>query len=113
MNYARAGRIRISKTAVDRPASRSELRTNFPVSLFHRSAAKQEYFADDVIRDPFYKALAVEVNDASWICVAMDQLLGRATGHIFNDEAAAVATGTRSPEQAAGAIEMSWSENRI
>jgi hypothetical protein len=112
MNYARAGRIPISKTAVDRPASRSELRTNFSV-LFHRSAAKQEYFADDVIRAPFYKTLAVEVNNTSWICVAMLQLLGQATGHIFNDEAATVATGTRSPEQAAGAIEMSWSENRI
>ena len=79
MNYARAGRIPISKTAVDRPASRSELRTNFSV-LFHRSAAKQEYFADDVIRAPFYKTLAVEVNNTSWICVAMLQLLGQATG---------------------------------
>lgn len=113
MNYARAGRIRISKTAVDRPPSRSELRTNFPVSPFHRSAAKQKYFANDVIRDPVYKALAMVVNNASWICVAMDQLLGRATGHTFNDEATTVAAGTRSPEQAAEAIEKSWSENRI
>jgi hypothetical protein len=67
----------------------------------------------DVIRDPFYKALAVEVDNTGWICVVMDQLLLRATGHISNDEAAAVATGTKSPEQAAGAIEMSWSEYRI
>jgi hypothetical protein len=67
----------------------------------------------DAIRNLFYKALAVEVKNTSWICVAMDQLLGRATGHIFNDEAAAVATGRRSPEQAAGVIEKSWYENRI
>jgi raffinose/stachyose/melibiose transport system substrate-binding protein len=67
----------------------------------------------DAIRNPFYKALALEVNNASWICVAMDQLLGRETGRIFNNEAAAVAAGTTSPEQAVQAIEKSWSENRI
>jgi len=67
----------------------------------------------DAIRNPFYKALSLEVNNTGWICVAMDQLLGRASGRIFNDEAAAVAIGAKSPEQAVQAIETSWSENRI
>jgi hypothetical protein len=55
----------------------------------------------------------VEVDHSDWICVAMDQLLGRETGRIFNDEAAAVAAGAQSPEQAAQVIEHSWSKSRI
>ena len=43
----------------------------------------------------------------------MDQLLGRETGRVFNDEALAVVAGTKSPEQAAQAIENFWSQNRI
>ena len=31
----------------------------------------------DAIQNPFYKALALEVNHSDWICSAMDQLLGR------------------------------------
>jgi hypothetical protein len=67
----------------------------------------------DAIQDPFYKALALKVNNSDWICNAMDQLLGRDTGRVFNDEAAAVAVGAQSPEQATKTIEDSWSKNRI
>jgi hypothetical protein len=67
----------------------------------------------EAIHDPFYKALALEVNHSSWIGLAMDQLLGRETGRVFNDEALAVAAGAKSPEQAAQTIENSWSQNRI
>jgi raffinose/stachyose/melibiose transport system substrate-binding protein len=67
----------------------------------------------DAIQNPFFKALALEVNNSGWIGIAMDQLLGRETGRVFNDEAAAIAAGAKSPEQAAQAIENSWSENRI
>ena len=67
----------------------------------------------EAIQDPFYKALALEVNRSDWIGLAMDQLLGRETGRVFNDEAAAVAAGVHSPEQAAQAIENSWSQHRI
>jgi raffinose/stachyose/melibiose transport system substrate-binding protein len=67
----------------------------------------------EAIHDPFYKALALEVNHSSWIGLAMDQLLGRDTGRVFNDEALAVASGGKSPEQAAEAIENSWSQHRI
>jgi raffinose/stachyose/melibiose transport system substrate-binding protein len=67
----------------------------------------------DSIQNPFYKALALEVDHSDWICVAMDQLLGRETGRIFNDEAAAVAAGAQSPEQATQVIEHSWSKSRI
>jgi hypothetical protein len=66
----------------------------------------------DAIQDPFYKALALEVNNSDWICNAMDQLLGRDAGRVFNDEAAAVALGAQSPEQATKTIEDSWSKNR-
>jgi raffinose/stachyose/melibiose transport system substrate-binding protein len=67
----------------------------------------------EAIHDPFYKALALEVNNSGWIGTAMDQLLGRETGRVFNDEALAVAAGAKSPEQAAQTIENSWSQNRI
>jgi raffinose/stachyose/melibiose transport system substrate-binding protein len=67
----------------------------------------------EAIQNPFYKALALEVNHSDWVCLAMDQLLGRETGRVFNDEALAVAAGTKSPEQAAQAIEDFWSQNRI
>jgi raffinose/stachyose/melibiose transport system substrate-binding protein len=67
----------------------------------------------DAIQNPFYKALALEVNRTGWICLAMDQLLGRETGEVFNDEALAVAAGANSPEQSTQSIEKSWSENRL
>jgi len=67
----------------------------------------------EAIHDSFYKALALEVNHSSWIGLAMDQLLGRDTGRVFNDEALAVAGSGKSPEQAAQTIENSWSQNRI
>ncbi len=67
----------------------------------------------EVIQNPCYKALASDVHHSDWICLAMDQLLGRETGRVFNDEALAVAAGTKSPEQAARAIENFCSQNRI
>ena len=67
----------------------------------------------DAIQNPFYKALALEVNHSDWICNAMDQVLGRDTGRVFNDEAAAVAFGAQSPEEATKTIEDSWSKNRV
>jgi raffinose/stachyose/melibiose transport system substrate-binding protein len=67
----------------------------------------------EAIQDPFYKALAQEVNHSGWIGLAMDQLLGREAGRVFNEEAATVAAGAQSPEQAAQAVENAWSQNRI
>jgi raffinose/stachyose/melibiose transport system substrate-binding protein len=67
----------------------------------------------DAIQNSFLKALAKEVNNSGWIAIAMDQLLGRDTGRVFNDEALAVAAGAKSPEQATQSIENSWSKNRI
>jgi hypothetical protein len=52
----------------------------------------------EAIHDPFYKALALEVNHSGWIGLAMDQLLGRETGRVFNDEALAVAAGGQREE---------------
>jgi hypothetical protein len=49
-----------------------------------------------------YKALAVEVNHSDLICLAMDQLLGHDTGRVFNDEAAVVASGAKSPDGGEG-----------
>jgi len=43
----------------------------------------------------------------------MDQLLGHEVGRVFNDEAASVAAGAKSPEQAAQVIENAWSAHRI
>jgi len=67
----------------------------------------------EAIQNPFYKALALEVNHSDWTCLAMDQLLGCETGRVFNDEALAVVAGTKSPEEAAQALERIWSQNRL
>ena len=55
----------------------------------------------NVIQNSFLKVLARQANHSGWIGMAMDQLLGRDTGRVFNDEAAAIAVGAKSPEQAA------------
>jgi raffinose/stachyose/melibiose transport system substrate-binding protein len=60
--------------------------------------------AGDVIQNPFLRQLAQEINDSGWIGIAMDQLLGPDTGRLFNDEAAAVAAKSESPEKAAKAV---------
>ena len=65
------------------------------------------------IQDPFLRALAEETEKADWIAIAMDQLLGPDAGRVFNDEAAAVAAGGTTPEQAVKAIQDSWSQNKM
>jgi hypothetical protein len=40
------------------------------------------------------------VDHSGWIFVEMDQLLGHDTGRAFSNEAAAVAAGTKFPDQA-------------
>lgn len=65
------------------------------------------------IQDPFLHAIAQEAEKTDWIAIAMDQLLGPDTGRVFNDEAAAVAAGGTTPEQAVKAIQDSWSQNKM
>jgi raffinose/stachyose/melibiose transport system substrate-binding protein len=65
------------------------------------------------IQDPFLHTIAQEVEKTAWIAIAMDQLLGPDTGRVFNDEAAAVAAGSTTPEQAVKAIQDSWSQNKM
>jgi raffinose/stachyose/melibiose transport system substrate-binding protein len=67
----------------------------------------------DVIKNPFFKQLAEEVNKSDWIGIAMDQLLGPDTGRVFNDESAAVAAGAEAPDKAAKTVESSWGQNRM
>jgi raffinose/stachyose/melibiose transport system substrate-binding protein len=67
----------------------------------------------EAIKDPFLHAIAQEAATTNWIAIAMDQLLGPDTGRVFNDEAAAVAAGSASPEQAVKAIQDSWSQNKM
>jgi raffinose/stachyose/melibiose transport system substrate-binding protein len=67
----------------------------------------------EAIKDPFLHAIAQEAATTSWIAIAMDQLLGPDTGRVFNDEAAAVAAGGATPEQAVKAIQDSWSQNKM
>jgi raffinose/stachyose/melibiose transport system substrate-binding protein len=67
----------------------------------------------DAIKDPFLHAIAQEAEKSDWIAIAMDQLLGPDTGRVFNDEAAAVAAGSATPEQAVKAIQDSWSQNKM
>ena len=66
----------------------------------------------DVIKDPFQKAIAQEVEKSQWIAIAIDQLLGPDTGRVFNDASADVASGNMTAEQAASAVEKSWQQNK-
>ncbi len=65
------------------------------------------------IQDPFLRAIAQEAEKTDWIGIAMDVFLGPDTGRVFNDEAAAVAAGSTTPEQAVKAIQDSWSQNQM
>src|SRR5260221_14776647 len=65
------------------------------------------------LQDSFLRGVAQEARKADWIAIAMDQFLGPDTGRVFNDEAAAVAAGSTTPEQAVKAIQDSWSQNRM
>jgi raffinose/stachyose/melibiose transport system substrate-binding protein len=67
----------------------------------------------DAIQDPFLHVIAQETEKTDWIAIAMDQLLGPDTGRVFNDEAAAVAAGSTTPDQAVKAIQDSWSQNKM
>ena len=66
----------------------------------------------DVIKDPFQKAIAQEVEKSQWIAIAIDQLLGPDTGRVFNDASADIAAGKITAEQAANAVEKSWQQNK-
>ncbi len=65
------------------------------------------------IQDPFLRVIAQEAEKTDWIAIAMDVFLGPDTGRVFNDEAAAVAAGSTTPEQAVKAIQDSWSQNKM
>jgi hypothetical protein len=68
----------------------------------------------EAIQNPFYKALAVEVNYSDWICVAMDQLLGRKTGRTFLTTKVQLSLPVPGlSEKATQVIEHSRSKNRI
>jgi raffinose/stachyose/melibiose transport system substrate-binding protein len=66
----------------------------------------------DAIKDPFMRALAETAEKTDWIQLAMDQVLGPDSGRVFNDQAAAVAAGTQSPENATKTIEDSFAKVR-
>jgi len=66
----------------------------------------------DVIKDPFQKAIAHEVENSQWIAIAIDQLLGPDTGRVFNDACADIAAGNMTAEEAANAVEKSWQQNK-
>jgi raffinose/stachyose/melibiose transport system substrate-binding protein len=67
----------------------------------------------EVIQSTLIRSLALEVGKSGWIQMAMDQLLGPETGRLFNDEAAAVAAKSESPEKAAKAVQDSFAKNRM
>jgi raffinose/stachyose/melibiose transport system substrate-binding protein len=66
----------------------------------------------EAIKDPFIRQLAEAAENTDWIQLAMDQLLGPDTGRLFNDQAAAVAAKSESPENAVKAIEDSFAKIR-
>jgi raffinose/stachyose/melibiose transport system substrate-binding protein len=66
----------------------------------------------DAIRDPFLRQIAQETDRSQWIEIAMNQLLGPDTGHVFDDVSADIASGNTTPEKATKALEASWQQNK-
>jgi raffinose/stachyose/melibiose transport system substrate-binding protein len=67
----------------------------------------------DLIQQPLIRSIAQEVDKSGWIQIAMDQLLGPDTGHLFNDQAAAIASKATTPEKATKAIQDSFRKTRM
>jgi raffinose/stachyose/melibiose transport system substrate-binding protein len=67
----------------------------------------------EVIKDPYMKAIAQEIQTSEWIGIAVDQLLGPDTGRLFNDVSADIAAGNMTPEAGVEAIEESWQQNKM
>jgi raffinose/stachyose/melibiose transport system substrate-binding protein len=67
----------------------------------------------EVIKDPFLKAIAEEIDKSQWIGIAIDQLLGPDTGRLFNDVSADIAAGNMTAEKGVEAIESSWQQNKM
>jgi raffinose/stachyose/melibiose transport system substrate-binding protein len=67
----------------------------------------------EVIKDPYMKAIAQEIETSEWIGIAIDQLLGPDTGRLFNDVSADIAAGNMTPEAGVEAIEESWQQNKM
>jgi len=66
----------------------------------------------DSIQVSYIRDLAKEAEQSGWIQIAIDQLLGPDTGRVFNDQAAAVAAGSSTPEAAVKAVQDSWKQNQ-
>jgi raffinose/stachyose/melibiose transport system substrate-binding protein len=66
----------------------------------------------EAIRDPFLRQIAQETDRSPWIEIAMNQLLGPDTGHVFDDVSADLASGNITPEKAVKALEASWQQNK-
>jgi len=66
----------------------------------------------DLIKDPFFKAIAKEAEKSNYIGIAMDQLLGPDAGRVFNDQAAEIAAGRGTPEAATKTIEQAFAPER-
>jgi raffinose/stachyose/melibiose transport system substrate-binding protein len=66
----------------------------------------------DLIKDPFFKAIAKEAEKSNYIGIAMDQLLGPDAGRVFNDQAAEMAAGRGTPEAATKTIEQAFAPER-
>ncbi len=67
----------------------------------------------EAIKDPFFKAIAQEIDQSQWIGIAIDQLLGPDTGRVFNDVSADIAAGNMTPEKGVETIESSWQQNKM
>ena len=66
----------------------------------------------ELIKDPFLKEIAAEIEKSQWLAIAIDQQLGPDTGRVFNDASADIAAGKITAEQATSAVEKSWQQNK-
>lgn len=64
--------------------------------------------ASEAIENPFFRKVAEDVNQAPYLQIVYDQLLGANVGRVVNDISVALAAGDVSPQEAAEQVQMEW-----
>ncbi|MDQ2696735.1 MAG: extracellular solute-binding protein [Pseudomonadota bacterium] len=64
--------------------------------------------AEEGLDNPYYRRVAQDVNNAPYLQVVYDQLLGANVGRVVNDISADMAAGALSAEEAAQTLQEAW-----
>ncbi|MDQ2695610.1 MAG: extracellular solute-binding protein [Pseudomonadota bacterium] len=64
--------------------------------------------AEEGLTNPFFRRVAEAVNQASYLQIVYDQMLGANVGRVVNDISADLAAGAITPEEAARTVQEAW-----